>query len=186
MERFDELIIEEVSGKLFTRERMCQMLTGLRERQAAKREENSGHLDSINAELSDAELNLKRIYAAIGSGIIDPTDPTLQEQIAETKERRDFAKAARERAMVELAPEAEITDETIERFTNFVRHRLRDGDNQFKRSYLRAVLDKIVVNDNSVKIVGDRRNIEAAAISFASGASTVSQVPISVRNWLGW
>ncbi|SMC83402.1 recombinase family protein, partial [Tropicibacter naphthalenivorans] len=169
MDPFDTLIIDEVSDKLFTKDRMQEMLAGLMERQAAKRLDNSGHLERVTSEFHEAEQGLKRIYGAIATGVLDSSDPTLQQHIADAKERKDFAQAARDRALAELAPETEITDKSIERFTDFVRERLKGGDTQFKRAYLRAVIDKIVVNENTIKIVGassSRRhsNVRASAV----------------------
>ncbi|RKF15387.1 hypothetical protein D6850_11260 [Roseovarius spongiae] len=160
MDAFDQLIIETVSKHLFSSQRVREMLSELMERQALKRHENSGHLDRIRAELNEAEKRLRRFYDAMETGAIDPSEPTFKERLAELTEKRNLAKAAEDRALAELQPTAKLTEKAVKKFADFVRTQLSEGSLQFKRHYLRAVIDKIIVNENSVKIFGatDIRN----------------------------
>ena len=41
----------------------------------------------------------------------------------------------------------------MKKFADFVKTQLTDGSPQFKRQYLRAVINKIIVHENSIKII---------------------------------
>ncbi|WP_239520553.1 hypothetical protein [Pseudooceanicola aestuarii] len=153
------------------------------DRQAIRRHENSGHLDRIRAELNEAEKRLRRFYDAMETGAIDPSEPTFKERQAELTDKRNLAKAAEDRALAELQPTAELTEKAVKKFADFVRKQLAEGNLQFKRQYLRAVIDKITVNENSVKILIDQRDIESAALTHAAGNTGPTVVPIFVREW---
>jgi DNA invertase Pin-like site-specific DNA recombinase len=154
MDAFDQLVIEHISEALFSVERMREMLADLMERQAARRHQSSGHLDRIRAELDGAETRLRRFYDAIETGAIDPLEPTFKERLDDLTEKRNFAKAAEERALAELEPQTKLTNKMVEKFAYLVRTQLQKGSIQFKRRYLRAVIDTIIVNDDNVKIIG--------------------------------
>jgi len=154
MDRFDQLIIENVSAQLLTEGRVKSLLSELMKRQATRRMASSGHLAQIRRELDEAETSLRRVYGAIANGAIDAEDPTLRESVAAIKDKRDMAKAAEERALEELQPHTRLTNGMVKEFTGFVRDRLRNGTPQFRRQYLRTVVDKIIVNKNEIKILG--------------------------------
>lgn len=154
MDAFDQFIIETLSNRLFSNQRVREMLLDLMERQAIRRYEKNGHLDQIRAEINEAEKRLRRFYDAMETGAIDPSEPTFKERLAALTEKRNLAKAAEERALAELQPTAKLTEKTVKTFAAFVRKQLSEGNTQFKRQYLRAVLDKIIVNEDSVKIFG--------------------------------
>ena len=158
MDAFDQFIIETLSKHLFSNQRVREMLSDLIKRQAIRRHESSGHLDQIRAELNEAEKRLRRFYDAMETGTIDPSEPTFKERLDALTEKRNLAKAAEDRALAELQPTAKLTEKTVKKFADFVRTQLSEGTLQFKRQYLRAVIDKIIVNENSVTILGAADN----------------------------
>lgn len=183
MDAFDQLIIETLSKHLFSNQRVREMLSDLLERQAVRRYEKSGHLDQIRAELNEAEKRLRRFYDAMETGAIDPSEPTFKERLAALTEKRNLAKAAEEHALAELQPTAKLTEKTVKAFATFVRKQLNEGTLQFKRQYLRAVIDKIIVNEKSVKVIINQDDIEHAALNHATGKKSPTVVPIFVREW---
>lgn len=154
MELFDQFVITKVSEELLTMDRMRAVLSHLMERQAVRNHEGNGHLEKIRRELNEAETNLRRLYDAMAAGVVDPLEPTFKQRIEEITSRRDLAKAAERRALDQLKPQTRITDKVLKKFVDFVATQLRDGPLPFKRQYLRAVIDKIIVHNNSVKIIG--------------------------------
>ena len=109
-------------------ERVGKLLLGLMERQTAKNEDYSVRLTGLRAKLTDAEGRLGRLYAAIESGIADPSDATLKERVAAVKTERDIAQVAFDRAVAELRPNARITEEKIAAFTETMRPRCSAGN----------------------------------------------------------
>ena len=98
----------------------------------------------------------------MAAGEVDPSEPTFKELLEELTEKRNLAKTAEDRALAELQPTAKLTEKAVKKFADFVRTQLSEGSLQFKRHYLRAVIDKIIVNENSVKLFGatDIRNTD--------------------------
>ncbi len=183
MDAFDQFIIATLSKHLFSNQRVREMLANLITRQAIRRHESSGHLDQIRAELNEAEKRLRRFYDAMETGAIDPSEPTFKERLTALTEKRNLAKAAEDRALAELQPTAKLTEKTVKKFADFVRTQLSEGALQFKRQYLRAVINKIIVSENSVKTIMDQRDIEFAALNHAAGNTGPTIVPIFVRQW---
>ncbi len=110
MEKLDRLVTERLADQLLTPERIGKLLLGLLERQSAKDEDHTVRLAALRAKLADAEGRLGRLYAAIESGIADPSDATLKERLAAVKTERDIAQVAFDRAVAEMRPNARITD----------------------------------------------------------------------------
>lgn len=99
MEKLDRLVTERLADQLLTPERIGKILTGIIERQASKDEDYSGRLTALRAKLADAQGRLGRLYAAIESGIADPSDATLKERVAAVTTERDIAQVAFDRAV---------------------------------------------------------------------------------------
>jgi len=98
MEKLDRLVTERrLADKLPTPERIGKLLLGLLERQSARDEDHAVRLTALRAKLADAEGRLGRPYAAIESGIADPSDATLKERVANVKTERDIAQVAFDR-----------------------------------------------------------------------------------------
>ena len=103
MDKLDRLVTERLADQLLTPERVGKLLAGLMERQTAKDEDHAPRLTALRAKLTDAESRLGRLYAAIESGIADPSDATLKERVAAVKTERDIAQVAFDRAVAETA-----------------------------------------------------------------------------------
>jgi site-specific DNA recombinase len=86
MEKLDRLVTE----RLLTPERVGNLLAGLMDRQSARDKDHSARLSALKAKLTDAENRLGCLYAAIESGVADPTDQTLKGRVACVKTERDI------------------------------------------------------------------------------------------------
>jgi hypothetical protein len=111
---------------------------------------------------------------------MDASEPTLKELIRATKVERDIAQVAVERAAAELRPEARVTEDKIATFVGLMRHNLTHGPVGFRRAYLRAVVDDVQVDDNEVRIMGRRTELEEAVLH---GGPRPHTVPSLVRVW---
>src|SRR5688572_28299550 len=57
----------------------------------------------LSGRAAEAEAKLKRLYDAIENGVIDVSDPSLKDRVAELTASRDQAKGDAERAMARIA-----------------------------------------------------------------------------------
>ncbi|MBA4174759.1 MAG: recombinase family protein, partial [Hyphomicrobium sp.] len=137
-------------------------------------------LSALRAKLADAENRLNRLYQAIENGIADPADPTLKDRVAAIKTERDIAQTAFDRAVAEMRPDARVTEEKIAAFVAVMRQNVLTGDTSFRRSYLRAVIDKVEVDDMEIRIHGRRTVLERLVMG---GGAAPAGVPSFVREW---
>ncbi|WP_158547545.1 recombinase family protein [Rhodovulum sp. 12E13] len=152
MEDLDDLVTDHVSRRLLNEARAEALLRELVRRQAASDVTKMHALEAHRKRFDDAEAGLRRLYTAIQHGIIDPDDPTLREQIQTAKAERDAARAnvlAMERS---LAPENRLGAQATGQFTTLLRNALVRGPISFRRAYLRAVLERVEVHDEFLRI----------------------------------
>jgi site-specific DNA recombinase len=69
----------------------------------------------------------------------------------------------------------------VERFARIMQERIRSGEIPFRKAYLRAVIDRVDVDDHAIRIIGDKATLEQAV--FRSSEDPAKAVRSSVRNW---
>ncbi len=120
------------------------------------------------------------IYEAVETGIL-PLDETLQRRV-------QLAKASRENVLIEIArlrrlqtlPVERILPSQVEAFGIVIGKRLRDRALSFGRDYLRAVVDKIVVNGDTAIISGSNAKLMRAV---GARKPLAGQVPSFIHEW---
>lgn len=180
MGKLDSIVTEQIGEQLLTQDRVAALLHGLVERQLKRDEDAAGRMTTLRGKLAEAEGRLARLYHAIEAGIADPDDPTLRGRLASVKTDRDIAQVALDRAVAEMRPEARVTEEKIAAFVEVMRGNILEGDTAFRRSYLRAVIDGIEVDDSEIRIHGRRTVLERLVMG---GETAPAGVPSFVRGW---
>lgn len=105
-------------------------------------------------------------------------DSILKERIEALKLDRDRASAALERAKEGARQRIEISPALIEQFGCAMRAKLASGDNAFRKTYISAIVDRIEVDDDQVRIVGRKEVLEQAVrATVAVGPGVRSFVP---------
>lgn len=180
MDKLDTIVTDRLADQLLTPRHVEKLLVGLLERQTARDEDHAQRLRALKDKLNDAGERLKRLYQAIESGIADPSDSTLKERIAAVKTERDIAQVAHDRAVAELRPDARITEDKIASAVEVMRANVLDGTIPFRRSYLRAMIDNVEVDDTEIRIHGRRSVLER--LVMGEGVAPAG-VPSFVRKW---
>jgi site-specific DNA recombinase len=117
---------------------------------------------------------------AVETGIL-PLDETLQRRV-------QLAKASRENVLIEIAglrrlqtlPLERILPSQVEAFGIITGKRLRDRASAFGRDYLRAVVDKVVVNGDTATISGSNAKLMRAV---GVKKPLAGQVPSFIHDW---
>jgi site-specific DNA recombinase len=179
MEKLDELVLEQLANRVFAPQRLQLILTearkGIRARTAVDRKK----IAILQGELRKADERLSRIYEAVETGIL-PLDETLQRRV-------QLAKASRENVLIEIAglrrlqalPVERILPSQVEAFGSLIGRRLRDRTSTFGRDYLRAVVDKVVVNGDTATISGSN----ARLMRVVGTKPLAGQVPTFMHDW---
>jgi site-specific DNA recombinase len=179
MTKLDDLIIENVKERLFRPERLKIILEALVERQGAKDRSVHDRRTALERELSTKEEKLTRLYRAIEDGIVD-LDIQLKDRIATIKTERDIVRASLDRLTAQVRASAAMTPGRLETFAKVIRDKLESGDIHARKAYLRSVISHIEVDDDRVRVIGDKATLAAA---IAGRQAQSDNVRGFVRKW---
>ena len=179
MAKLDSLVVENIKDKLLQPERLSHILEALMERKAARNEGAAARQRILEAELSQVGEKLARLYGAIEEGVVK-LDSDLTERIAVLKERRNVIESSLGRIRVQAVNAAQLTPERIADFGALMRRRLDEGDVHARKAYLRSVISRIEVDDDKVRIIGEKA---ALADVIAGRSRAAGDVRGFVRKW---
>lgn len=125
------------------------------------------------------------MYDAIETGVADLNDEALKDRVAGLAAIRDQAKADSERAQAAFASATNrsITPETVETFAAAARQRIRLPDGRYRRDHLRALAQRIEVDDKEVRIMGSRAELLRTLVASSSVESAAFGVRDFVLKW---
>ncbi len=157
------------------------MMDALLDRRDEWAEQRRGHITELRKRASEAEAKLKRLYDAIENGVVDATDTSLKDRVAELVAIRDQAKADTERAVAAVERIGPIiTAESLRTFAQAARRKLRNEDGTYRRDHLRALAQRVeVINKNEVRILGTRSEL----LRTLTAASGVEAAVTGVRSF---
>ena len=177
--KLDDLVITNIRERLLRPERLSDILSALVDREAMKDAAVAERRKSLEGAISSAEEKLARLYRAIEDGIVE-LDAQLGERITALKTERDLAKASLERIASQTTARDAVTPEKLEAFGRLMDEKIANGDVQARKAYLRAVIDRIEVDDHAVRIIGDKASLAAVIAGQAKGTKHVRGF---VRKW---
>ena len=179
MEKLDRLVIEGMADKLLVPSRVEEILGALSSRAAAKDKAVAERRHQLEAEFGAIRSKLSRLYSAIEEGVID-LDADLKERISQLKTKREIAEASLEQIASNASAKATITPQKVSAFTELMRDKLRNGDVRARKDWLGAVLERIEVGDDVVKVVGNKQVLAAAVTGQNTAPPNVRGF---VRKW---
>ncbi|GEL44472.1 recombinase RecB [Methylorubrum extorquens] len=180
MDTLDTLVTDHLVAELLQPDRLRATLQSLWALRAEKAAQVDGRLATLRGEVSEAEEKLKRLYRMVEEGVTD-LDEILKGRLAALKEERVRAKAALDRIHVAERAPAEIAPELIELFGRVMRENVTSGEIPFRKAWIQAVVDRVEVDAEVIRIVGDKDSLAAAIVGGASSATP--GVRSSVRKW---
>lgn len=179
MARLDGLVTEALLDKVLNGDRLWELLSTLATRRAERAASVDARLVALEKEAENAEEKLKRLYRLVEDGVAE-MDDLLKERIATLKADRDRAKEAFTRARCGVRAKGEISPEAAQQFGTLMRARLRDGDTPARKVWLGAIIDRIVVDQRLIRIMGRKDVLEQAV---AGGGTPGTGVRTFVRKW---
>jgi site-specific DNA recombinase len=176
----EKLVVNALLDQLLQPERVRSILTTLKARQDERQASADRRMVDLARQAADAEERLTRLYGAIEAGTVDGTDPTLRERVASLKNARDRSIEALDYAKKSSVLPIEIDPIVIERFTRLMRERLVSRDAAARKAYLAAIIDSIVVSENTIRITGSNDNLRS---TLGPDGQPVPVVRKSVQEW---
>lgn len=180
MDTLNTLVTDHLVTELLQPHRLQATLASLWALRAERATEVDGRVTALRSELSSAEDKLRRLYRMVEEAVTD-IDDILKERIAALKADRDRAKGALDRIHVAAPSPAELTPELIERFGRLMRANVTAGEIPFRKAWLQAIVDRVEIGPDVIRIVGDKESLETALTG--SGGTAAPGVRSSVRRW---
>ena len=182
MAKLDQLILEAVSEKVFTPERVALMLNEFRTNLKQSRSQHDDTLRDLKKELDKIQQATDRLYEAVEQGML-PMGNTLRERAHRHQARRqevltEMAGLRRQKEM----PITQLGAKKIDAFCTALKQRLQDTETNFAKDYLRLLVDEIKVEGKEVRLKGSYGAL--AGMLNKTKAGNLERVPTFGSNWL--
>ncbi|SFF59099.1 Recombinase zinc beta ribbon domain-containing protein [Aureimonas phyllosphaerae] len=179
MEKIDHAVTEAMITHAFQPDRLASILEST-ETERRTREADSTEILRCEAELADARMRVDRLMGLAGRGMADLDDPEFAERMRSAQRDLNIALAGVDRIRRRIGSQVEITPERVVAFANFMRDRIRNGDVPFRKSYLRSVVNRVIVDDERLIITG-WKNVLREQVMIDDRKDT--KVPIGIQEW---
>ena len=179
MAKLDDLVTRHLAERLFHPDRLSAILASISARRTAHANEVDRRVAALQSEATEAEERLKRLYQLVENGAVN-IDDVLQERLATLNLARDRARSALERIRAQSSLPASFDPEVVERFGRAMRENISSGAIPFRKAYIRAVVDRIEVDDGVIRIIGEKSTLEQAIAGDVVSAGGVRR---SVPKW---
>ena len=179
MATLDDLVTTQLAERLFQPERLAILLAAIATRRAEHALQIDRRVAALQTEAAEAEDKLKRLYNLVEQGLTQ-IDDILKDRIAELKMIRERARATLERIRGQSELPTKFEPEVIERFGRAMRENIAGGPIPARKAYLQSVIDRIEVDDDVIRIFGQKTALEQAIIGDAANSANVRR---SVPKW---
>ncbi len=182
LDYLDTLVLEQLAERLFTPERLKELLAEFIDRAAEGEAARRQKLKQQRLRLSEIEAGIARLFRAIEAGTIELDDPILTERLSQLRLQKDETSDAIRLIESQMrTANRQITPEKLDRFAARMRETLRNGDPQFKKAYIRLFVERIEVDDGEIRISGTK---DALARGLdAKPPKDLAQVRTFEREW---
>jgi site-specific DNA recombinase len=182
MAKLDQLILEAVSERVFTPERVAVMLKEFRTNLKQSRSKHDDNLRNLKKELDAIQQATDRLYEAVEQGML-PMGNSLRERAHKHQARRqevltEMAGLRRKKEM----PVSQLGPKKIDTFCKALKQRLQDKESNFGKDYLSLLVDEINVEGNEVRLRGSYGAL--AGMLSRTKAETYEKVPTFGSGWL--
>jgi site-specific DNA recombinase len=184
MDKLDALVADHIERRLLQPSRLEEILSSVLDRREERAERRATHIAELRKRAAEVDAKLKRLYDAIDNGVADLADPMLKDRVAELKAVRDQARADAERAegaLERVGPS--ITPQALKTFARHARKRMRTESGGYRRDYLRALVQRVEVDAQELRIMGSKSELLRALVAASSAKTAGFGVPSSVPKW---
>ena len=181
MQTVDRMVLDTLTDKVFTDDRVRQMLFAVKEQRKGTSQEQQAFLRELGSELEKNRQATERLYEAVEAGLL-PHDATLTERAHKLQSRRqeiltEMAGIKREAGM----PNELLSEKNVRVFCNALRKRLHDPGSSFGKQYLRLLVKDVRITGKEIRMRG---SYEALAQTVAiKELGTPEGVPSFIPVW---
>jgi hypothetical protein len=181
-QQLEEAVLDHLANKLFTKERVREILKGIYREMRSEDKKRDGQRKSLTRQIELTKRRLTNQYEAIESGIITLQD--VAERIRELKNQlTQLEQRLAEMRMPRVIPLHLFKDEAIENFQKTIKGLFLNGDRALTKRYLKLFISKITVDVPLVSILLASDAL-LMTLENAKAVSTDDAVLTAQRFWL--
>ncbi len=181
-EQLDDVVMKALRKRLLTSSRLENLLNDwldMSEKAVTNRREE---LRQLRARKTDLEAGIDRLLDLIVHGQMSQSDELFSKKLHQQKQQLAQVKADIAMTERQLAGSIrKITPKVIERFTLLMRERLSDADPAMRRFYVNALVGRVEVGSQEIRISGNVRALQNAVAADVGGP--ISKVRSIERKW---
>ncbi len=177
MDKLDSLVTNHLVERLFRPERLEELLSSVLAQRREREAEVDARASALHAEIADKGEKLRRLYRLVEDSEEEPDD-IFKARVAQLKQDRDRAITASARIEANRSSQSVCDPAQIEMFTRLMRANITSGEVPFRKAYIRAVVERIEVGADIIRIIGSRATLgHAVSKSEHLPAGVRSSVP---------
>ena len=100
-------------------------------------------------------------------------DDLLKDRITALKADRDRSREALTRAKGKVKAKSEVTEDAVAQFGDLMRQRMQEGDTPIRKAWLSSLIDRIEVDERSIRMFGRKDVLEQCVMAGAAGGPGV-------------
>ena len=182
MDMLDGMVLGYLAEKLFTPERLAELLQGYMAQATDGRAGQREKLRQTRDARGRADAAMTRLLGLVESGAMEPDAPELRDRLVALR----LQKTELDRDILRLQEglqtgKADLSPETLSTLSVEMRRRLADGPPELRQAYMRLLLDRVTVDHHSVHLEGSQAVLENIANRGLPGSPTA--VLSFVQEW---
>jgi site-specific DNA recombinase len=184
MDKLDALVADHIERRLLKPERLEEILSSVLHRREGRAERRAEHIAELRKRAAEADAKLMRLYEAIENGVADLSDSRLKDRVAELTAIRDQSRLDADRAAAEIERAGPtLTPQALATFARHARKRMRDAKGGYRRDHLRALAQRVEVDEREVRIMGSKGALLRTLVAASGGKTAGIGVPSFVPKW---
>ena len=164
----DRIVLDHIADQLFTTERCRELASAVLNAAGDVRRKTDDRRVQLRNQIDQLDRSIARWHAVFESGTqdLDVVAPRLREL---RQERESLAAIVSGLKPLAEPPKHVLSERTIERFQAKVRDVFISADTSMTKTYLRFLVDRIVVHEDRIEIVGKDTNAVAMMADLDDG-----------------
>ena len=186
MEELDRQVLEYLGDRLFTFDRIREIVRQLSQELAKLREANSEKQASVQRQLLDVRHRIKRQYEAIETGVVEMT--LVGDRLRELRDsERDLSEQLERASGPAQVPPYLLKEESLRSIQENLRSVFLSPDRAIAKRYLNCLLQRIEVDGTEVRLDAHVENVLAIGAQKRKDGTVNHDgqpVPSIVLDWL--
>lgn len=181
-DKLDAIVIEHLQTALLAPDRLRNLLSAWLDHTEKALDGRREQLRQLRSTQTFLEAGIDRLFDLVAEGHLTAADERFAKKYRSQSGQLEQVKEDIRLLEHQLAKsERRITPNLIDAFAELMKKRLHDDDVTLRQFYVRALVDRVEVGKDEIRIVGATKALEHAVAGAAS--ASVSKVRNIERNW---